>query len=128
MSVQTTSAKTCVNCGTDVTRGKRMKDSSGHYWCVACGSADQFKKHGSSSQSQCPMCGNMYPPSDAHRLGEKYVCSSCAKQVGEAGKLAGSAQLKSDQKKKLIIGAVLLVFGVGLIYAHFTGLMDELLY
>jgi hypothetical protein len=49
MPTMTSSAKKCVNCHKDVTNGKRMKDSSGRYWCVSCGTADQKKKAGASS-------------------------------------------------------------------------------
>jgi len=48
MPTTTLSAKKCVNCHKDVTHAKRMKDSSGRYWCVNCGTADQKKKAAAS--------------------------------------------------------------------------------
>ena len=48
MPTMTLSAKKCVNCHKDVTNGQRMKDSSGRYWCVKCGTADQQKKAATS--------------------------------------------------------------------------------
>ncbi len=128
MSIETAEAKRCTNCGTDVTHGKRMKGSNGQYWCIACGSADQIKKHGTTSQSQCPMCNNMYPPADAHRIGEHYVCSKCAGEARTTGKVVAPSAMKSARTKKLILGSALLILGFGLIFAHFSGLMDELLY
>ena len=40
----TTFVKRCVQCSKDVTTEQRMKDSSGRYWCLVSGTADQKKK------------------------------------------------------------------------------------
>ena len=44
MSTATVSVKRCNGCHKDVTNDKRMKDSSGRYWCLTCGAAQQKKK------------------------------------------------------------------------------------
>ncbi len=44
MAATTVSAKRCFSCRKDVTTDKRMKDSSGRYWCVSCGTEQQKKK------------------------------------------------------------------------------------
>jgi hypothetical protein len=44
MITATASVKRCNSCHKDVTHDQRMKDGSGRYWCVACGTAHQKKK------------------------------------------------------------------------------------
>ncbi len=124
----TTAEKKCVQCGTDVTHGKRMKDSKGQYWCVACGAMDQTKKHGGTTMSQCPVCEKMFAPVDAHRVGEQYVCPACASQPGGSRGNVESSDARKARAKKLVLGGALLVIGAGLIVGHFTGFIDEFLY
>jgi hypothetical protein len=44
MPTATASIKRCSGCHKDVTSDKRMKDSSGRYWCINCGTEQQKKK------------------------------------------------------------------------------------
>jgi hypothetical protein len=44
LSTATASIKRCSGCHKDVTNDKRMKDSSGRYWCISCGTEQQKKK------------------------------------------------------------------------------------
>lgn len=128
MSEVAAAVKRCMQCGTDVTHGKRMKDSKGQYWCVACGATDQMKKHGGTAMSQCPKCERMFAPADAHRVGEQYVCPSCAAQAGGS---AGNEEAEAKRKarlRNLILATILLILGGGLIVGHFTGFIDGFLY
>jgi hypothetical protein len=78
MATTTLTAKRCVNCHRDVTNGKRMKDSSGRYWCLDCGVADQ-KKRGGTSGEACGACGDKYPPSKLSKWGGVKLCTNCVK-------------------------------------------------
>jgi predicted RNA-binding Zn-ribbon protein involved in translation (DUF1610 family) len=69
--------KFCCECGIDVTRRKRMKDSQGRYWCYECGTADQMRKGRSSTGSLCPDCMQTFPPVKLMRHENTYVCPEC---------------------------------------------------
>jgi hypothetical protein len=75
----TLSAKKCVNCHKDVSNGKRMKDSSGRYWCVRCGEADQKKKAAVSGEL-CASCGNRFPSAKLTKMGASKICRGCVKR------------------------------------------------
>ena len=79
MASTTVSAKRCVNCNTDVTTSKRMKDSSGRYWCVTCGTADQKKKMATAGEP-CADCGERFPAAKLNKFGASKLCSNCARQ------------------------------------------------
>jgi hypothetical protein len=78
MATATTAAKRCVSCHKDVTNGKRMKDSSGRYWCLDCGAADQRKKGGGGET--CASCLEQFPASKLTRFGTSKLCPGCAKR------------------------------------------------
>jgi DNA-directed RNA polymerase subunit RPC12/RpoP len=77
MSTATLQAKKCVNCHKDVSTGKRMKDSSGRYWCLACGEADKRKK---DQGVACSNCGERYPAAKLSKVGASRLCSGCNRQ------------------------------------------------
>jgi hypothetical protein len=79
MSNATASAKRCVNCNKDVSTEKRMKDSSGKYWCLKCGEADQAKKGQAQTGTPCADCDERYPAAKLTRYGASRICPTCYK-------------------------------------------------
>jgi len=77
MVATSTVVKRCVTCGKDVTNDKRMKDSQGKYWCIACGTEDQKKK--AHSGDTCTSCGEHFPTAQLAKMGHSKLCKSCLK-------------------------------------------------
>ena len=100
MSSATVSDKRCVNCKKDVTGAKRMKDSSGQYWCIKCGQADQAKK--GQSGVACGKCGDRYPADKLARYGAERICPGCYRRATKGGGVSLSAGGGDGSKKKLI--------------------------
>jgi hypothetical protein len=117
-------AKYCCKCGSDVTGGKRMKDSGGKYWCLPCGQNDQKKKIAATGVI-CAGCGEQYPNSQLTQLGGQKYCSGCLKKQhsnsgGGIGALFdikrylpdGSGGDDGGRTKKMTIMLVLLVVAI----------------
>ncbi len=118
MSTATGTAKRCVNCNKDVTSDKRMKDSSGKYWCVKCGEADQLKK--GQTGTSCGNCGDRYPAGKLTKFGASKLCPTCykarTKGPGLRESLAAGGGEGTD-KKRLYMGlGVMAVLAVGVVY------------
>jgi hypothetical protein len=54
-----------------------MKDSSGRYWCLECGAADQRKKSGGEL---CGGCGEHFPAAKLSKFGASKLCAGCVKR------------------------------------------------
>lgn len=66
--------KNCCMCGLDVTDAKRLRDSSGRYWCESCVKLEVRTRHGHDVQV-CPDCGD----ANAHLsdYDRQRVCAPC---------------------------------------------------
>jgi len=106
-------SKRCVKCSKDVTNDKRMKDAKGQYWCFDCGAKDEASR-GSGLVQKCPGCGTPTHAAKFIRVKERYVCENCAEGGGK-GKVKGGASDTRNDKIKVIVGVVCLLFGVFLI-------------
>ncbi len=73
-----TGEKFCYKCGTNVSSSKRMRDSSGRYWCIPCGETDK-KKKAASIGTLCGGCGEQFSPSKLTKLSGQFFCSECIK-------------------------------------------------
>ncbi len=52
-----------------------MKDSSGRYWCVDCGTADQLKK--GTLGEPCAGCQEPFPAAKLAKFGAARMCKQC---------------------------------------------------
>jgi hypothetical protein len=77
--VSTGEKKLCCKCGRIVTGQKRMRDSEGRYWCMACGQLD-LKKKKLAEGGNCSGCGESFPSSKLSMLGSLPYCKGCLKQ------------------------------------------------
>ena len=100
MATSTATAKRCVNCNKDVTNDKRMKDSSGKYWCLKCGEADQAKK--GQTGIVCPMCNDRYPANKLTRFGKDKLCPSCYRQASKGGSSRGGSSGGDSDKGRMV--------------------------
>jgi hypothetical protein len=117
--------KYCCKCGSDVTNAKRMKDSSGKYWCFSCGSKDQ-QKQAASVGLVCSVCGDIVPTSQTTKLGGSNYCSRCSKAQKKAGgglsalldvrQYFGGGGHAARTKKSIITLVVLVVLIIGVNY------------
>jgi hypothetical protein len=119
MATATGTAKRCVNCHKDVSNGKRMKDSSGRYWCVDCGTADQRKK--GAGGELCGGCGERFPAAKLSKYGASKLCAGCIKRRNKgpslleslrAGRGGGGGTDKKRMVMMLAITAVLALVAV----------------
>ena len=108
MSSATATAKRCVNCNKDVSNDKRMKDSSGKYWCLKCGEADQMKK--GQTGVPCGSCADRYPAAKLTKYGSAKLCPTCYKTATRGPKGGGFSSGGQTDKGKLI--KMLVVMGV----------------
>ena len=108
----TATAKRCVNCNKDVSSDKRMKDSSGKYWCIKCGEADRAKKGKANAPGVvCGQCGDAYPANKLTRFGNAKVCPTCYRSATRGGGVSfGGGGGDADSKKRLV--KMLAVMGV----------------
>jgi hypothetical protein len=102
--------KLCCSCGADVTHKKRMKDSSGTYWCYECGVADTRSKR-EREGTACPDCHLKFAPSQLTDHDGVKLCVACyakrkmsAKRT--ANRIAAVARVDREaaEKKKIILG------------------------
>jgi hypothetical protein len=112
MSTSTATAKRCVNCNKDVSGDKRMKDSSGKYWCLKCGEADKAKK--GQTGTACGICGERYPAAKLTRWGKDRVCPSCYKSATKGGGVSFGGGGGEGSKGRLVkmIAVMALLAGV----------------
>lgn len=119
--------KRCVACGKDVTRGKRMKDSAGKYWCLECGMADQKKKGGVSGESICPECKQAVETVKLVRFQDRYVCKACQSRLAadaDARRPTSVGALTDPSKRvRLVAAAVMFLAGVALIVSFLMGII-----
>ncbi|MFN4242661.1 MAG: hypothetical protein ACK4PI_05440 [Tepidisphaerales bacterium] len=104
--------KRCVKCQKDVTHDKRMKDSQGKYWCIACGTEDQKRKH--SSKVACTECRGMFAPTEVETVDGAIVCVRCLAVRGHPGAAAMSEQAAEERKRKLKLALALTTFAAGI--------------
>ena len=84
MAASTASAKRCFSCHKDVTTDKRMKDSSGRYWCISCGTEQQKKKAAAAMAKYQKTKGAGLSPEKARLV----------KMLGFLGLLAAAAAIR----------------------------------
>lgn len=132
------SGKRCVSCGTDVAGKKRMKDSKGVYWCYDCGLKDQAKQQSGSTGSAmtitCPACNKLFPPIQATKQGNVYVCPDCARKklaskpvmknvksprIKSQKSARSSGDEAANKKKLLLLGSVVAAITVVFVMNHF---------
>ena len=120
MPTTTLSAKKCVNCHKDVTHAKRMKDSSGRYWCVNCGTADQKKKAAASGEI-CASCRERYPATKLSKMGASKICAGCMRKNKAPGVMVS---LKSgggggmDKGRLIIMLIIMALLAAGFVYVR----------
>jgi hypothetical protein len=127
MATSTATAKRCMNCHRDVTTGKRMKDSSGRYWCIPCGTADQKKKAGGGGAvaEPCGQCGDRFPASKLSKWGGVKLCVGCVKArtkgPGLKAAFSGGGGGSDAKRTKMMVGvmAVLGLLSLGHYVFHF---------
>lgn len=118
----TTELKLCVKCQKDVTHAKRMKDSQGQYWCLACGTEDSKRKH--SSKVLCADCRGKYAPTEVHTIGSAILCNACLAARQRHGTAASTpvnehAAEARARKVKLGLAVGTFVAGITLIILFF---------
>ena len=119
MATSTATAKRCVNCNKDVTSDKRMKDSSGKYWCVKCGEADRAKK--GQTGVACGNCGDRFPEAKLTRFGKDKVCPACYRKGTKGGSGGGSGSADPDAKKRMVkMLAIMGVLAAGAVWRFMT--------
>jgi ribosomal protein L37E len=84
--------KLCAGCGTDLTRGKRVRDeSNGEYYCHDCWD----KKLATQSEvvdQLCNTCGLVFAANQVYQDGDAVVCKDCyAQRAGDPDALAYAA-------------------------------------
>ena len=106
----TGSRKICCSCGADVTHKKRMKDSSGTYWCFECGVADTRSKR-EREGTACPDCHVKFAPSQLTDADGVKVCVACytkrkvsAKRTANRIAAVAAQEKAASEKRKLILG------------------------
>jgi hypothetical protein len=112
--------KLCCSCGKDVSHKKRMKDSSGAYWCYECGVADSRSKRDREGTA-CPDCHIKFAPSQLTDSDGAKVCVACytkrkmsAKRTANRIAAVAAHDKQSQERKKIIlafVGAVALLGG-----------------
>ena len=132
------STKLCVSCGKNVAGGKRMKDSSGRYWCIECGTEDQKKKSAAGANgiggALCSGCGESFPASQLSKWGTSMLCNKCVARrskgpglmerlksmvpTGGSGGRRSSGEGMSVQKIAMIVGVLGAMAAVA-IYVNF---------
>ncbi len=121
MSTAAASSKRCVNCDRDVTSQKRMKDSSGRYWCVTCGEADRLKK-GQGADVACSSCGETFAPAQLTKYGAARLCNACYKAATKGPGLRGglAAGGKTDKGRLMAMVGVMAVLAAGAVWRLMT--------
>ncbi len=109
MPTANVTAKRCVNCNKDVTGQKRMKDSSGAYWCPKCGEADRMKK--GQSGDPCGNCGERYPAAKLTKYGAARLCTACYKAATKGGGSGGGGEMDKGRLVKMLVVMGLLAAG-----------------
>lgn len=108
--------RVCCQCGKDLARKKRFKDSLG-YWCEACHYSDKKAKRG--DHVPCNVCGRLIAPDKQELFDGVEMCSRCYRQrKDEARKARRPAMIdhayRGQEKRKVIglaiLAAILLVF------------------
>ena len=111
MSTATVTPKRCVSCKKDVTHQKRMKDSSGQYWCVKCGEADRAKK-GQVAGDPCGNCGERFPAAKLTKYGSARLCPGCYKAAMKGGRASGGGgETDKGRLVKMLVVMGLLALG-----------------
>lgn len=81
--------KVCIKCNADLQGKRRVKDSSGDYWCYDCAKADELKKHGKTASSsgttggataRCNLCDTKVPVINLISMNGNFVCPKCARE------------------------------------------------
>ena len=112
-----------MNCNKDVNGQKRMKDSSGRYWCVKCGEADRLKK-GQVAGEPCASCGEKFPAAKLAKYGAARLCPSCYKTAtkgpGLRGSLGGGGGGQTDKGKLIKLLVVMGVLAAGAVWRLMT--------
>ncbi len=125
----TTAIKLCVNCGKDVTNDKRMRDSSGKYWCIACGQEDQLKKRATAGGASCSGCGGTFADHQLSVWGNKKLCTKCSVARSKGPGLgatigglfkgsAGGSGGESNKRKTAILLLVMVLLAAVALYAN----------
>lgn len=83
MSTRAVAVKTCCKCQINLSGIKRMKDSSGQYWCVPCGQRDQARK-AMSTGSVCASCGEAADPTRITMVKGLPYCNFCLARRGKS--------------------------------------------
>lgn len=114
--------KLCCSCGADVTHKKRMKDSSGTYWCYDCGVADTRSKR-EREGTACPDCRVKFAPSQLTDVDGVKVCVACyakrkmsAKRTANRIAAVAAHDRESAEKRKIVLA---FLGAVGLIGAFY---------
>jgi len=103
--------KVCVKCNADLNGKRRVKDSSGTYWCYDCAKADELKKHGKSDSAshgstggataRCGMCATKTAVTNLTSMNGEFVCPKCAR---EQRVLATKADARINRLKDAFVG------------------------
>jgi hypothetical protein len=104
------SRKLCCSCGVDVTHKKRMKDSSGTYWCYECGVADTRNKR-EREGTACPDCHVKFAPSQLTDFDGTKLCVACyakrkmsVKRTANRIAAVAAHDKKTAENRKIILG------------------------
>lgn len=103
MSAQAVAVKTCCKCGLNLSGIKRMKDSTGQYWCVPCGQRDQARK-AMSTGSVCASCGTAADPSRITMVKGLPYCNFCLARQGKRKSGGGGFALPSFSLPSFSLG------------------------
>jgi DNA-directed RNA polymerase subunit RPC12/RpoP len=114
-----TTNKACVHCHKDLTHDRRMRDSQGHYWCVACGREDTKLKKLNSKH--CVDCRGKYLVDEMKQIDGLYICKGCmASREKERGNLMHqpvseeTEVLEKARSKKMQYAVAIGVIAIGM--------------
>lgn len=109
--------KTCVKCGKDLARQKRLRDSYG-YWCVDCHKQDKQEKE--EPGIPCPECGRKVKPETLMELDGRSMCSRCYRAAKDllkpgSGKIRqlDDTHFQKHEKTRLLVMIVIVVILAG---------------
>ena len=132
MTTETATIKSCCACGVSVSGQARMKDSQGKYWCIACGEADQRRKHITATSAPCAACRKSFPKGKLDKDGEWFFCKPCLKKrtklasrapvasESSGGTGTASAAIPKEKRKTLMLATVVLLLVVVSILFNFV--------
>lgn len=114
--------RVCCQCGKDVNKKKRYKDSLG-YWCEACHYAE--KRESKGNDVPCNSCGRYVNPAKLVQYENIKMCSRCVIDRKEASKKVrrpvsfGSEHRHHERKTLYTLLAIMFLLAAIIVLSHY---------